>query len=158
MDVVDPIQTSFIQALRGIASTVSIISCKDNLDKQAMTATSIASLSLEPPSMLVCVNKESSIHRIMKEGSIFCINVMNRDQKDIAEICSIRGNEDRRFDLGNWEEIEEVPFNKDSQSNIFCICEKLVNHNTHTLFIGKVVKVINNMSADPLVYKDGKYL
>ena len=86
MDVVDPIQTSFIQALRGIASTVSIISCKVNLDKQAMTATSIASLSLEPPSMLVCVNKESSIHKIMKEGSIFCINVMNREQKDIAEI------------------------------------------------------------------------
>ena len=157
MDV-DPIQTSFIQALRGIASTVSIISCKVNLDKQAMTATSVASLSLEPPSMLVCVNKESSIHKIMKQGSSFCINVLNRDQKKIAEICSIKGKEEQRFDLGNWEEIEGVPFNKDSQSNIFCICEKLINHNTHTLFIGRVVKIINNESIDHLIYKDGNYL
>ena len=80
----DPIQTSFIQAMRGIAATVSVISSRDNLDKQAMTATSVASLSLEPPSMLVCVNKESSIHKIMKQGSSFCINVLNRDQKKIA--------------------------------------------------------------------------
>ena len=154
----DPIQTSFIQAMRGIAATVSVISSRDNLDKQAMTATSVASLSLEPPSMLVCVNKESSIHKIMKQGSSFCINVLNRDQKKIAEICSIKGKEEQRFDLGNWEEIEGVPFNKDSQSNIFCICEKLINHNTHTLFIGRVVKIINNECIDPLIYKDGNYL
>ena len=144
--------------MRGIAATVSVISSRDNLDKQAMTATSVASLSLEPPSMLVCVNKESSIHKIMKQGSSFCINVLNRDQKKIAEICSIKGKEEQRFDLGNWEEIEGVPFNKDSQSNIFCVCEKLINHNTHTLFIGKVVKIINNESKDPLIYKDGNYL
>ena len=66
----DPIQTSFIQAMRGIAATVSVISSRDNLDKQAMTATSVASLSLEPPSMLVCVNKESSIHKTYKSKKL----------------------------------------------------------------------------------------
>ena len=64
----DPIQTSFIQAMRGIAATVSVISSRDNLDKQAMTATSVASLSLEPPSMLVCVNVDFA--RFTRVGTV----------------------------------------------------------------------------------------
>ena len=47
-----------------------------------MTATSVTSLSLNPPSMLVCVNKEASIHKILDKGSSFCINVLSNSQKN----------------------------------------------------------------------------
>ena len=47
----DPVKNKFIQAMRGITSTVTVVSAKSGPDQQAMTATSVASLSLEPPSM-----------------------------------------------------------------------------------------------------------
>ena len=61
----DPVKNEFIQAMRGITSTVTVVSAKNGSDQQAMTATSVASLSLEPPSMLVCINHEASIHQVL---------------------------------------------------------------------------------------------
>ena len=58
----DPVKREFLETMRGITSTVTVISAKNNSLQQAMTATSVASLSLEPPAMLVCINHEASIH------------------------------------------------------------------------------------------------
>ena len=59
----DPLlKKSFLKSMRGIASTVSVISAKQGEERHAMTATSFNSLSMDPPSMLVCVSKEAGIH------------------------------------------------------------------------------------------------
>ena len=67
----------FIQAMRGVASTVSVVSAKTDDIRHAMTAISVVSLSMEPPSMLVCVNKEASIHNILSVGSLFCLSLIH---------------------------------------------------------------------------------
>ena len=54
----EDLKKSYINAMRGVTSTVSIISAKEDGERHAMTATSVTSLSLDPPAMLVCVNKE----------------------------------------------------------------------------------------------------
>jgi len=74
----EPAKKEFLQAMRGIISTVTVVSAKNGENKQAMTATSVASLSLDPPSMLVCINREASIHEVMKEGLGFCINIKKK--------------------------------------------------------------------------------
>ena len=55
------VQEDFLIAMRGITSTVNVISAKLKEERHAMTATSVASLSLSPPAMIICVNKEASI-------------------------------------------------------------------------------------------------
>ena len=57
----EDLKKSYINAMRGVTSTVSIISAKSDGERHAMTATSVTSLSLDPPAMLVCVNKDASI-------------------------------------------------------------------------------------------------
>ena len=53
----------FIIAMRFLASSVSVISTKDHSGNlYAMTASSVTSLTIDPPSVLVCVNNEASIH------------------------------------------------------------------------------------------------
>ena len=57
------LQQEFLKSMRYLAASVSIISAKDSNDKPyAMTASSVTSLTLEPPSILVCVNHDASIH------------------------------------------------------------------------------------------------
>ena len=68
---------NFLTSMRGVTSTVTVISAYTNQERHAMTATSVTSLSLNPPSMLVCVNKEASIHKILGKGSSFCINILS---------------------------------------------------------------------------------
>ena len=154
----EPFKKEFLQAMRGITSTVTIVSAKDGENKQAMTATSVVSLSLDPPSMLVCINQEASIHEVMKEGLGFCINILSLGQENLADICSIKGKEEQRFLVGNWSELENIPYNIDSQSNLFCNCVKAIEHTTHTIYLGEIIKVLNQSSFNPLLYKDGNYL
>ena len=84
--------------MRGVTSTVSIISAKENGERHAMTATSVTSLSLDPPAMLVCVNKDASIHNIINYGSSFCINILSSRQKELAEVCSKSEEGEARFE------------------------------------------------------------
>ena len=152
------VKKEFLQAMRGITSTVTVVSAKNGENKQAMTATSVASLSIDPPSMLVCVNQEASIHEVMQEGLGFCINILSLGQENLADICSIKEKEEQRFLEGNWSELENIPYNGDSQSNLFCNCVQVIQHKTHTIYVGEVTKVINKSTFDPLLYKDGNYL
>ena len=154
----EPVKKEFLQAMRGITSTVTVVSAKNGENKQAMTATSVASLSLDPPSMLICVNQEASIHEVMKEGLGFCINILSLGQENLANICSIKGKEEQRFLERNWSELENIPYNSDSQSNLFCNCVQVIQHKTHTIYVGEVTKVFNKNTFDPLLYKDGNYL
>ena len=154
----EPVKKEFLQAMRGITSTVTVVSAKNGENKQAMTATSVASLSLDPPSMLVCINREASIHEVMKEGLGFCINILSLGQENLADICSIKEKEEQRFLEGNWSELENIPYNSDSQSNLFCNCVQAIQNSTHTIYVGEVTKVINKNTFDPLLYKDGNYL
>ena len=154
----EPIKKEFLQAMRGITSTVTVVSAKNGENKQAMTATSVASLSIDPPSMLVCVNQEASIHEVMQEGLGFCINILSLGQENLADICSIKEKEEQRFLEGNWSELENIPYNSDSQSNLFCNCVQVIQHKTHTIYVGEVAKVFNKNTFDPLLYKDGNYL
>ena len=154
----EPVNKEFLQAMRGITSTVTVVSAKNGENKQAMTATSVASLSLDPPSMLVCINHEASIHEVMKEGLGFCINILSLGQENLANLCSVKEKEEQRFLEGNWSELENIPYNSDSQSNLFCNCVQVIQHKTHTIYVGEVTRVINKNTFDPLLYKDGNYL
>ncbi len=154
----DPVNKEFLRAMRGITSTVTVLSAKDGSSKEAMTATSVASLSLDPPTMLVCINHEATIHNILKEGLGFCINILSVGQEGLADICSIKGKEEQRFLEGNWSEFEGIPYNEESQSNMFCKCIKTIEHTTHTIYLGEITKVLNQNNFNPLLYKDGNYL
>lgn len=154
----DPLKKEYLQAMRGITSTVTVISAANGLKKHAMTATSVTSLSLNPPSILVCINREALIHKVIVKDLFFCINILGSGQEDLADICSIKDKEELRFQDRNWSEDDSVPYNKACKSNLFCRCIDSFDYKTHTIFIGEITKVIRNNEGDPLLYKDGNYL
>ena len=155
----DPeLKKSFLTSMRGIASTVNVISAISNGERHAMTATSVNSLSIDPPSMLVCINKQASIHKIINVNAHFCINVLSKNQKNLADVCSNNEEGDSRFNTETWQENNGYIFVENSLSNIFCECTQSFEHTTHTIFIGKVARVNNNEALSPLIYGSGKYL
>ena len=154
----EDLKKSFINAMRGVTSTVSIISAKEDGERHAMTATSVTSLSLDPPAMLVCVNKDASIHNIINFGSSFCINILSSRQMELAEVCSKSEEGEARFQGKPWIEDDNFIYAKQSLSNIFCECSDLVEHSSHTIFIGNVTSVLSSDEDSPLIYGSGKYL
>ena len=154
----EDLKKSYINATRSVTSTVSIVSAKQDGERHAMTATSVTSLSLDPPAMLVCVNKKASIHNIINYGSSFCINILSTRQKELAEVCSNSEEGEARFEGQLWKENDNFIYAEQSLSNIFCECSNLVEHSSHTIFIGNVTSVLNNDDNSPLIYGSGEYL
>ena len=152
------VQEDFLIAMRGITSTVNVISAKLNEERHAMTATSVASLSLSPPAMIICVNKEASIHNILRKDKKFVINVLSNKQQNLSELCSSTEEGESRFKDGGWVTEDEIVFNDNSVSNIICNCTGIVDHSTHTVFFGEVIEVKNNKQDRVLLYSAGGYL
>ena len=110
----------FLIAMRSLAASVSVISARDATGKTyAMTASSVTSLSIDPPAILVCVNKEASIHDTLVEDVSLCINILQKNQQEIDNLCSSKDLESQRFENDFWD-VSETPFLKDAQANIFC--------------------------------------
>jgi len=152
------VQEDFLISMRGITSTVNVISAKLNKERHAMTATSVASLSLSPPAMIICVNKEASIHNILRKDKKFVINVLSNKQQNLSELCSSTEEGESRFKDGGWVTEDEIIFNNNSVSNIICNCTGIVDHSTHSVFFGDVVEVKNNNQDRALLYSAGGYL
>jgi len=151
------IQDNFRLAMRRYIYSVSIMSNKDNVDNlNAITVSSVTSISMDPPSLLICINKSSRIHDSIELGSKFCINLLNNDQEDLSNICSDEDMYDQRFKDKNWN-LDNIPFLKNAQANIFCKVDKLTSYHTHTIVIGLVEDANYADEISTLTYVDGKY-
>ena len=150
------ITNKFRLGMRKFVYSVSVVS---NLDKDkinAITVSSVTSVSLDPPSVVVSVNKKSSIHESLISDSRFCINTLTIDQQDIAEICSDpkRGAErSKNFELLD----EDVPVLRGALLNIICRVDKVFQYHSHSLVVGIVQDVISIENQESLIYQDGTY-
>ena len=148
----------FIIAMRFLASSVSIISTKDQSGNlYSMTASSVTSLTMDPPSILVCVNNGARIHDALTKGENLCINILQKNQQEISNLCSSRALESKRFDNGFWD-VNEIPFIKNAQANMFCKVDETVSYHTHKIVIARVESSQSAQTFNTLMYADGGYL
>ena len=151
------IQDNFRLAMRRYIYSVSIMSNKDdNGNSNAITVSSVTSISMDPPSLLICINKSSRIHDTLHIGSKFCINLLKKDQEELSNICSDEESYEERFNNENWD-TEEIPFLSNAQANIFCKVDKLTSYHTHTIVVGLVENANHTNEISTLTYVDGKY-
>ena len=151
----------FIKAMRRLVYPVCIASTNTNGQNHAITASSVTSVSIEPPSLLVCINKSSSFLSSLKIYDYLYINFLDAEQKEIATLCSSRKYANERFEGNLWLNDENsVPYLRESQSIAFCQVAKMIEHDTHFIIVVSVSEVIlNNLGeSNPLLYCNGEYL
>ena len=151
------INTDFLEAMRKMTSTVTVIASREGDTQYAMTATSVVSLTLEPPSMLICINKNASIHSILSEKAKLSINILSTDQKEFSELCSNKSRENDRFKGDDWSYQDDIPYATNSVSSLFCECIQVIDYETHSIFMCKIISLINNDSRDCLLYHNASY-
>ena len=145
-------------AMRRVASTVNVISICVGGQPMGITATAMSSLSMDPPSLLICINQAATMHRSMEGVSHFCVNVLHRDQEDIARMFADRRQHALRFTAG-WEMSEARPPRLiDAQAALLCRRTDHHRFGTHSIFIGVVEEAKVRDDVRPLVYVNGEYV
>ena len=148
---------NFRRAMRRVASTVNVISIRVGGQPMGITATAVSPISMDPPSLLVCINRAASVHGSMEDVSHFRVNVLHREQETVAQMFADRTQHPLRFQSG-WDlSCAAAPRLVDAQATI--LCRRIDSHSfgTHSIFIGIVEEASARDDVDPLVYLDGRY-
>jgi len=149
---------AFRDAMRRMASTVTILTATDHERHHGMTVTAVTSVSLEPPSLLVCLNNRTQLHDIMGQARGFCVNVLHHEQAELSIAFSGAIPAEERFDKGVWKKTEEgLGYLLDAQASIFCRKVAAMPFGTHTIFVGQVTEVRLGEIIEPLIYQNARY-
>jgi flavin reductase (DIM6/NTAB) family NADH-FMN oxidoreductase RutF len=153
------LQEGFRGAMRRVANTVSIVSVQSGAERHGTTATSVTSISMEPPSILICFNKTSRLHDFLIKEDRFCVNVLHTENFETSKVFSSPVTGIERFASGDWQDDEfHTPYLANAQANLFCRKEKEIAYGSHTIFIGRVTGVRARADISPLLYRDGLYV
>lgn len=150
---------SFRAAMRGVASTVTIVTACDGSRRHGMTMTAVSSLSMDPPSMVICVNHSTLLHDVLISARHFCVNVLKHDQAEVSAAFSGASSPEGRFSVGDWLTHEAgMHYLASAQANIVCRKMAAIPFGTHTIFIGNADDVLlGDDDARPLLYRNAAY-
>ena len=152
-------EPSLVDAMRRIAGTVSVITAGEGEYRNGLTVTSAVSLSVEPPTMIICVNRGASAWPVLERYRHFCVNVLAAHHKEVADRFAGRGGAKGtvRYEGARWERLATGASGlADAVANIDCAIEDIVERHSHAIVVG-AVKALRINGGTPLVYGEGRY-
>jgi flavin reductase len=146
----------FKSVMRRFAASVNVITSANASVKNGMTATAVCSVSADPPSALIIINKSNRSHPIIESTKAFAVNVLSSNQKQVA------GHFASKL-ADPFAQIPHVigktgcPIIEGADAHIECVVIEQLDVGTHTIFVGKIVAA-GAASGEPLLYHEGRYV
>jgi flavin reductase (DIM6/NTAB) family NADH-FMN oxidoreductase RutF len=146
----------FREAMRRFATGVAIVTTAHDGRIHGFTANAFASVSADPPTVLICVNRGATAHPLIASSQRFCVNLLALEQQSLAE--RFAGGEPRsRFDgvpyhIGS----SGSPILEGTLAHVDCLLAEEVTASTHTIFLGTVIDAGSRDGA-PLGYFNRAY-
>jgi len=138
---------------------VTIVSAQLGDVRHGMTVNSFTSLSLDPPLVLVSLERATRTHRLVMQAGHFGVSILGDDQQEISDRFAGRMTEhlDRFEDLPVYSLVSEAPLLEAGLAGLDCKVLSAFEAGTHTVFIGEVLAVRRNEDDLPLVYYNRDY-
>ncbi len=153
--------TAMKLGMRRLASGIGVLATETaDGGRFAMTVSSVTSVSDDPPSLLVCVNKQiSGQGNLVDAGNRFAISILSAGQEEVSNRCAGRSGDVDRFTVGDWAPgYENLPYLRDAQATFFCTLDQVVDYGSHHILVARIEAVeIPQLVVDPLIYVDGGY-
>jgi len=145
-------------AMRRLAASVCIVTAAFDGKRLGIAATAVCSLTLDPPAMIVCINRSASVHPALHPGGNFGVNLLDRRHEDICAVFGSHQDAVDKFAFGHWVQSEcGTPVLADSYAAIRCVVDSMLPYSSHSIVIGRVIGVQLSRNGNPLVYHDGKF-
>ncbi len=146
----------FIAAMRHVAASVTVVTTNGPAGKHGATVSAFASVSADPPTVMVCLRSDSRIAKAVKDNGKFAVCVLPKGAKDTA--LRFAGNDDLQVE-NRFSDVPhkdwDAPHIEDSTS-FSCSVSQAVEQGSHTAFFG-VVTWAGSSKAAPLVYFEGAF-
>jgi flavin reductase (DIM6/NTAB) family NADH-FMN oxidoreductase RutF len=137
------------------ASGVTVITTRVASADYGTTASSVASLSLTPPMMLVCLNQESATGQAVLRSGVYAVNVLSHGQADLARTFAAKGGDKFAGVDYRYGQVG-VPLLAGALAHIECRVSDQVSGGTHIVLLGEVRSAAAE-AGHPLAYYRGDF-
>jgi flavin reductase (DIM6/NTAB) family NADH-FMN oxidoreductase RutF len=156
-----PVATAdYLAGMRRLAAGVAIVTTQHGGVRAGLTATSVCSLTAEPPRLLACVHHKTDAHDVILAARSFAVNLLGPEQQALAEHFGGRDGcrGPARFGLGHWVAgTTGMPILSDAAAVLECRLAEAMPAGTHSILIGEVEVVREDRRAGALVHHDRTY-
>ncbi|MGY4677920.1 4-hydroxyphenylacetate 3-monooxygenase, reductase component [Pasteurella sp. P03HT] len=152
-----PIQQNFRNAMARLAAGVNIITTNGLAGKCGITATAVCSVTDTPPTVMVCINKNSEMNPVFQANKRLCINVLNAEQIELAQhFAGFKGScMDERFEWDVWQpkaDSNAPPSLKNALANLTGSIVDSRDIGTHSMFLVELEDIQVSEEGQALVY------
>ncbi len=145
----------FRQVIGNFASGVTVITAREHDTNYGLTASAVTSLTLEPPMLLVCINKNTGTQAVISRIRTFGVNILNQDQAHLAyQFAKPQSDKFQGVDLSYGS--LGVPLLTGALARIECRVAADVEAGTHRVFLAEVDRAEANQGT-PLTYFRGTF-
>jgi flavin reductase (DIM6/NTAB) family NADH-FMN oxidoreductase RutF len=155
MDTAMPIDDArFRQAMGHFASGVTVVTTAAGGELYGMTVSSFSSLSLNPPLILICIDKGVPSHDILKDAGRFVVNILEERQEHLSRRFATSASD--KFKGVAWHTGKlGLPVLANTLAVIECSLRDILDGGDHSIFIGEVVDAEIREGAPLLYYRRG---
>lgn len=150
-----PDQDVMKQVNRQFVTGVTVVTAMDGDRPKGLAVNAFASISLDPPTVMVCVQQTSSTYGCLFRASHLAINILSTDQLDVVTRFATKS--DDKFSGLDWE---PGPFGSPlidrSSARMEVEIRERLQASTHTIFVCRVVDVAVT-DRTPMVYSAGGF-
>jgi flavin reductase (DIM6/NTAB) family NADH-FMN oxidoreductase RutF len=144
------------QIMGRFATGVTVVTTAGDGGMGGLTANAVASLSLDPPLVLVAVDKVAHSHAEILANGCYAINILSAGEEEISRRFATPGPKD--FSGLRWKTaITGAPVFEDALGYVDCRVADILPGGDHDIFIGEIVAGAMRDDGEPLLYFSGKY-
>lgn len=148
--------TAFRHAMRRVPTGVTVVTSLKDGEPRGITVNAFASVSLDPASLLICVNREARSYLFISSSRIFCVNVLAGDQRRLAEHFSGKVRERQFADIDYVIDATGAPVLSGAIAHFDCELSHEYQIGSHSILIGRVLSC-SARPGSPLGYFNGGF-
>lgn len=155
MDEID--KTLWREAMSGFLTGVTIVTTHDDEGAPAGTAVNaFCALSMEPPLLLVCLDRGSRTLDMLRRAGSFCVNILSDRHEAIVGPFASKSEADRFGKVSHSHTVSGDPVLDDSVAWFDCAVHQILEGGDHEIVIGRVKRLGSDREAAPLAYHRGQ--
>jgi flavin reductase (DIM6/NTAB) family NADH-FMN oxidoreductase RutF len=156
LNVSAPNPDEFRAAMALVPTPVTVVTAPGEEDPAGATASAVASLSLDPPLMLVCLDHRSRTLGAVRRAGRFAVNVLGAGSEDDARRFATAAPHAEKWAGVSRTERAGVPVMDNAFVWIACELRDLLDGGDHTIVTGFVLE-LGTREGSPLLYAGGEY-
>lgn len=147
-------------AMARFAGAVHVVTTDGPAGRRGVTAIAACSVSDDPPTVLVCLNRENPNNACFLENGVFALNTLSEEQRPLSDAFSgLNGlAPEARFALAEWDTIATgAPTLPGALAVFDCHVVESRDLATHRVYFGRVAGLSVGKDARPLLYHNRGY-